>query len=110
MPEQIISNELKRVYIMKTKSTFDRMMEDPKWKADFEKGYEEFLLSEFICEQMELGGLTVRDLAHRAGVSPTTIQNMRNGNADNMKFKTLLSVLHELGFTLNPVSCRATHP
>ncbi len=25
---------------MKTnKSTFDRMMEDPKWKADFDKGY-----------------------------------------------------------------------
>lgn len=86
------------------KSTFDRMMEDPKWKADFDKGYEEFLLSEFICEQMETSGITVRDLAHRAGVSPTTIQNMRSGKAGNVKLKTLLSVFHELGFKLNPVA------
>ena len=86
-----------------TKSTFDRMMEDPQWKSDFDKGYEEFLLSEFICEQMESNGLSVRELAHRAGVSPTTIQNMRSGNTDNVKLKTLLSVFHELGFRLNPV-------
>ena len=93
---------------MKTKkSTFDRMMEDPEWKADFEKSYEEFLLSEFLCEQMELGGLSVRELAHKAGVSPTTIQNMRKGNADNVKLKTLLSVFQVLGFKLNPVSYRA---
>ena len=46
-------SEYERVNTMKnSKSTFDRMMEDHKWKADFEKGYEEFLLSEFICEQM----------------------------------------------------------
>ncbi|MCR5789375.1 MAG: helix-turn-helix transcriptional regulator [Lachnospiraceae bacterium] len=89
------------------KSTFDRMIEDAKWKADFDKGYEEFLLSEFICEQMESNNITVRDLAHRAGVSPTTIQNMRSGNADNVKLKTLLSVLHELGFKLNPVAYRS---
>lgn len=90
-----------------SKSTFDRMMDDPKWKADFEKGYEEFLLSEFICEQMESSGLSVRELAKKAGVSPTTIQNMRKGNADNVKLKTLLSVVHELGFKLQPISFRA---
>ncbi len=89
---------------MKSKSTFERMMEDPKWKEDFNKGYEEFLLSEFLCEQMENKGLSVRELANRAGVSPTTIQNMRKGNSENVKLKTLLSVLHELGFKLNPVS------
>ncbi len=89
---------------MKSKSTFERMMEDPKWKEDFNKGYEEFLLSEFLCEQMENKGLSVRELANRAGVSPTTIQNMRKGNSENVKLKTLLSVLHELGFKLKPVS------
>lgn len=87
-----------------SKSTFDRMMEDPKWKADFEKGYEEFLLSEFICEQMESSGMSVRELAKKAGVSPTTIQNMRKGNADNVKLKTLVAVVHELGFKLQPIS------
>ena len=85
------------------KSTFERMMEDSQWKADFDKGYEEFLLSEFICEQMDLSGVSVRELAKKANVSPTTIQNMRSGNADNVRLKTLMSVIHELGFQLHPV-------
>lgn len=86
------------------KSTFERMMEDPQWKSDFDKGYEEFLLSEFICEQMDSSGVSVRELAKKANVSPTTIQNMRSGNADNVRLKTLLSVIHELGFKLYPIS------
>ncbi|MBO4438028.1 MAG: helix-turn-helix transcriptional regulator [Spirochaetaceae bacterium] len=87
-----------------TKSTFDRMMENPKWKNDFEKGYEEFLISEFMCEQMEQADISVRELAAKAGVSPTTIQHLRTGKAENVKVKTLLSVLHELGYSLKPVS------
>ena len=78
------------------KSTFERMMEDPQWKSDFDKGYEEFLLSEFICEQMDSSGVSVRELAKKANVSPTTIQNMRSGNADNVRLKTLLSVILKL--------------
>ena len=50
-----------------TKSTFDRMMENPEWKADFENGYKEFLISEFLCEQMEHSNLSVRELASKAG-------------------------------------------
>lgn len=86
------------------KTTFDRMMENPKWKADFECGYEEFLISEFLCEQMQHADLTVRALAERARVSPTTVQNLRTGNAKNVKIKTLLSVLHELGYSLQPIA------
>lgn len=88
----------------KTKSTFDRMMENPKWKADFNKGYDDFLISEFMCEQMEHSELSVRELAERAGVSPTTVQHLRTGKAENVKLKTLLSVMRELGFSLRPVS------
>ena len=80
------------------------MMENPQWKADFDKGYKGFLLSEFICEQMDSSGVSVRELAKKANVSPTTIQNMRSENADNVRLKTLLSVIHELGFQLYPVS------
>ena len=86
------------------KSTFDRMMENPEWKEEFEKSYEDFLISEFMGEQMENSDLSVRELAARAGVSPTTIQHLRTGKAENVKVKTLLSVLHELGFSLKPVA------
>lgn len=88
----------------KTKSTFDRMMENPEWKTGFEKGYEEFLISEFMCEQMEHSDLSIRELAERAGVSPTTIQHLRSGKAENVKVKTLLSVMRELGYKLKPVA------
>ena len=87
-----------------SKSTFDRMMENPEWKNGFEKGYEEFLISEFMCEKMEQADISVRELAAKAGVSPTTIQHLRTGKAENVKVKTLLSVLHELGYSLKPVS------
>ena len=80
------------------------MMENPNWKRDFENGYEDFLISEFLCEQMESANLTVRELATRAGVSPTTVQHLRTGNAENVKVKTLLSVLHELGYSLKPAA------
>lgn len=90
---------------MKTeKSTFERMMENPEWKEGFEKSYEEFIISEFMCEQMERSDISVRELAAKAGVSPTTIQHLRTGKAENVKVKTLLSVLHELGYSLKPVA------
>ena len=88
----------------KTKGTCDRMMENPEWKSGFEKGYEEFLISEFMCEQMEHSDLSIRELAERAGVSPTTIQHLRTGKAENVKVKTLLSVMRELGYKLKPVA------
>lgn len=86
-----------------SRSTFERMMEDETWKSEFEKGYEEFLISEFLCQQMERSNVSVRELAARAGVSPSTVQQLRTGKAENMRMKTLMSILHELGCSLSPV-------
>ncbi|MFM6036395.1 MAG: hypothetical protein ACKPHZ_19300 [Dolichospermum sp.] len=36
-------------------STFDRMMQNPDFKAKFTSGYEEFLLSELLISIMENG-------------------------------------------------------
>lgn len=86
-----------------SRSTFERMMEDETWKSEFEKGYEGFLISEFLCQQMERSNVSVRELAARAGVSPSTVQQLRTGKAENMRMKTLMSILHELGCSLSPV-------
>ena len=72
-----------------TMTTFDRLMQNPKFKAEFEKGYNEFLISEFMIEKMEEENISVRELAKEAKVSPTTIQNLRSGNAEAVKFKIL---------------------
>ncbi len=78
-------------------TTFEKLMQDPKWKDGFEKGYEKFLISEFLIEAMEEEKISVRKLAKEAGVSPTLIQNMRSGKSSNISLNTLapiLSVLH----------------
>ena len=88
---------------MKTKknqSTFDKLMQDPKWKAEFEKGYEEFLISEFIVEAMEENHISVRNLAKKAGVSPTIIQNMRSGKSKNISINTLAPILSALNYRI----------
>ena len=84
-------------------TTFDRLMQDPKFKEEFEKGYNEFLISEFMIEKMEEKNISVRELAKEAKVSPTTIQNLRSGNAESVKYKTLPNIMQKLGYALQPV-------
>lgn len=73
----------------------------------FEKGYNDFLISEFMIEKMEEEKISVRELAKKTKVSPTTIQNLRSGKADSVKLKTLTNVLQNLGCVLRPVKLAA---
>ena len=84
-------------------TTFDRLMQDPNFKDEFEKGYNEFLISEKKKKKMEEENISVRELAKEAKVSPTTIQNLRSGNAESVKYKTLSTIMQKLGYTLQPV-------
>ena len=52
---------------------------------------------------MEEKKISVRELAKKTKVSPTTIQNLRSGKADSVKLKTLTNVLQNLGYVLRPV-------
>ena len=85
------------------KSTFDEFISDPKRREEFEKEYNEFLLSEFVLEKMEEEHLSVRTLAKRAGVSPTVIQKIRSKNAEKINYRTFTNVLYSLGYKLNIV-------
>ena len=49
-----------------TMTTFDRLMQNPKFKAEFEKGCNEFLISEFMIEKMDEENISVRELAKEA--------------------------------------------
>ena len=84
----------------KTVSTFNRLMQDPKWKAGFEKGYEKFLISELLIEAMEENNISVRKLAQKAGVSPTIIQNIRSGKSSNISLNTLAPILSALHYKI----------
>lgn len=84
----------------KSMSTFDRLSRDGEWKRQFDTGYNEFLLSEFIVGAMDEQKISVRKLASAAGTSPTTIQNIRSGETENVKIGTLMKILNVLNYEL----------
>jgi hypothetical protein len=94
--------ELKKVNIMtkpkKAISTFEREMNNAKFKKAFDKSYKEFLLSELLIAIMDEDDKSVRNLARETGVSPTIIQNIRSGKQENLKVSNFVSIAHACGY------------
>ncbi len=86
----------------KQKSTYDKYVEamSSKRRKKFEEGYKDFLLSELLIAIMEQDGISVRELAKEAGISPTIIQGIRSGTRENITVKSLVKVLGALGYKL----------
>lgn len=63
------------------KSTYEEFIEklSPEEKIKFDEGYRDLLLSELILAAIAEDEISVRDLAQRAGISPTIVQSMRSG-------------------------------
>lgn len=85
---------------MKKTSTFDRIMSDRHRKSEFDKGYADFLLSEFLHEAMAEKRLSVRKLSEKAHVSPAMIQNLRSGKTRNISLKKLSAISSVLGYEI----------
>lgn len=90
----------KKITSQEPKSTYDEYVEamSPKRKREFEEGYKEFALSEFLLAAMEEDEISVRQLAKLAGVSPTIVQAMRSGSQKDFSMKSFLKILKGLGF------------
>lgn len=82
----------------KTKTTFDKWMENPAIKASFEEGYKEFVLSEIIRALMAGDSKTVRGLAEEVGISSTAIQNIRSGKQKDMKVSNFVKLVEKCGY------------
>jgi DNA-binding Xre family transcriptional regulator len=88
-------------FIMKkAKSTFERVMSDPKQKKAFEKEYVNFLLSELLLDAMAQQDISVRALSKASGISTSVIQNLRAMQPVNVTLKTLNALLSTLGYEL----------
>ena len=81
-------------------STFEREMQDPAFQEEFEKEYNEFLLSETILTMMKDAHKSVRKLASASGLSPTVIQNIRSGIQEDIKLSNFINISHACGFKL----------
>ncbi len=82
-------------------TTFEQFFKDnPDQKEIYDKEYSDFLLSEFMLEQMEAQNISVRELAKKADVSPTVIQKLRSKDSQKVNPTTFTSVLRSLGYQI----------
>ncbi len=82
-------------------TAFEQFFKDnPDQKEIYDKEYNDFLLSEFMLEQMEAQNISVRELAKKADVSPTVIQKLRSKDAQKVNLTTFTSVLKSLGYQI----------
>ena len=81
-------------------STFEKLMQNPKFKNKFDSEYTDFLLSELICAMMEEDEISVRKLAKKAGLSASFIQNLKSGKQKDIKLTKLLNLTSSLGYDI----------
>lgn len=79
-------------------TTYELLTQDPKRKAKIEKEYRELLLSELLIALMEEDSVSVRKLAKAAGISPSTIQDIRSGKKENLTLKSFSNIAAALGY------------
>lgn len=84
----------------KALSTFEREMQNQKFKKAFEESHQELLLSELVLALMEEDQKSVRKLAAAIGVSPTTIQSLRSGEKKDIKLSNFINMIKSFGYHL----------
>jgi DNA-binding Xre family transcriptional regulator len=84
----------------KTKSTYEKFIENKKQKRLLDREYRELLLSELLLAAMKEDHLSVRKLAAEAEVSPTIIQSLKSGKKTNITIETLSRILDVVGYQI----------
>ena len=81
----------------KPKSTYEKEMENPKFKKLFKKEYSELVLSELVLAMMAGEKTSVRKLAKEIGVAASVVQSVRSGEHSNMTLKNFIKLISALG-------------
>jgi hypothetical protein len=91
-------------------TTFEREMQDAKFKAAFEREYKEFALQELLAAMSQGDEKSVRALAKAAGLHPNAIQNLRSGKTNDIKLSSFLKIAWAHGFALQLVKGKVHIP
>lgn len=91
-------------------STFEREMQDAKFKKAFEIEYQELALQELLASMSEDDEKSVRVLAKAAGLHPNAIQNLRSGKTTDIKLTSFIKIAHVHGFRLELVKGKTHIP
>lgn len=81
-------------------STYERKMQDLKFKKAYEDEYKQLLFSELLISIMEGDGKSVRGLAEEAQISPSVIQELRSGKQHDIKVSNLIKIAKVFGYDL----------
>lgn len=84
----------------KSLSTFEREMQNLEFKQAFDESHQELLLSELVLALMDEDDQSVRKLAVAIGVSPTTIQGLRDGTKKDIKLSNFINMIKAFGYRL----------
>ena len=81
-------------------STFERKMQNPDFKAKFETGYQNFLLSELLIAMIKNDHISIEQLAKEVNISPSVIQDICSGKQKDLKISNFLEVATACGYRL----------
>lgn len=84
----------------KSKSTYEKFIEDDEQRLLLDQEYRDLLVSELLIAAMQEDQLSVRRLASAAGVSPTIVQELRSGAKKNIRLDTLSKILDAVGYQI----------
>ncbi len=94
----------------KQPSTFEREIQNAKFKKAFENEYQEFALQELLASMSEGDEKSVRALAKAAGLHPNAVQNLRSGKTTDIKLTSFLKIARAHGFELELVKGKVHLP
>ena len=78
-------------------STYEREMENPKFRKRFLMEYSELALSELILAMMAEDDVSVRKLAKEVGLAPSVVQSVRSGKHANLTLNNFIKLISALG-------------
>lgn len=93
----------------KSKTTFEKFIEDEEQRDLLDHEYQELLLSELLIAIMERDHISVRKLAAAAGVSPTIIQGLKSKSTSNITIDTLTRILDAIGYRISFTPKNGSH-
>lgn len=96
-----MKTELTRGIIMnKPISTYERKMQNKKFKQAYEQSYKELLFSELLVSIMEADDKSIRALAKESGLSSSVIQDIRTGKQQDIKVSNLIKLATAFGYAV----------
>ena len=84
----------------KSKTVFDKLMEDKFFKAQFEEGYKDFLISEKIAELRHKSRLTQEQLAKKINTTKSAISRYENNDYNGYSLTLLRKIASACGAEL----------